>query len=431
MRLDDFDYRYILQDRIPTLQSKIDKINEKLKAAGAPLIALKVGAPEISRIDVNGEGDYLPVQKVEISREVMAPIGRIELLAATKVDPTTQFMEHRTFTKLTREEDEKVRSPVAPCFCDHCETNRLRIYIFTLKTPEGVSRVGSGCLDSFTGFNMSKWQDGYRNAVKAVEEIEVITFTEAQQHAIMPVELFLKEAIEQIGSNGYSAGYSGNYNTGLEAFSALRAKLKDVESGEIQYSPATVKKTQEVMYFIRTSDANPARRVDDYFSNLRALLQYGHLTHRQAGLLASSVISFDKEVKQVQERAKHSTRGNEFVGQVKDKLLLKNLVVDGAYIKDGEWGPKTEIDLYDDKGIYYRWNATGVVELEKGETVHVAGTLSKHSQFYSNKFGKEMFQNNITRCKFHTLDEIEELIATPVKVKKTRKAKEIDESPSP
>lgn len=431
MRNRDFDHHYILQDRMPTLQSKIDKLNEKLKAAGAPLITLKLGEPEVRRIDPEGNGDYMPVRRVEVSREVLAPIGRIELLAATKIDPTTQFMEHRTFTKLTRAEDEKVRSPIAPCFCDHCETNRLRIYIYTLKTPEGVSRVGSGCLDSFAGFSMSKWQEAYKAAVKTVEEIEAITFTDAQEHTVIPVDLFLREAVVQIEANGYRNGYSGGYHTGGETFTVLRAKLKEIEDGEIEYSPQTVKKADEIKAFIISSQLNPVKRADDYYSNLRALLDFGHLTHRQAGLLASSVISHEKEMRQVQEQAKMAGVANAFYGSPKDKVKLKNLKVDGVYPKDGQWGPKTEIVMYDEQGHMFKWNATGLFDLKKGQTVHLTGTLAKHENWTSHKLGKEMFQNTVSHCKFHSLEEIEALIVTPVKVKKPRKARELDDSPSP
>lgn len=431
MRNRDFDHYFILQDRMPTLQAKIDRLNEKLRSAGAPLIVLKVGAPEVRRTDLANNGDYMKVSKVEISREVLAPIGKIELLAATKIDPTTQFMEHRTFTKLTRAEDEKVRSPVAPCFCDHCETNRLRIYIYTLKTPEGVSRVGSGCLDSFAGFSMSKWQESYRAAIKAAEEIEEITFTAAEEHAVIPVDLFLREAVSQIEANGYKNGYSGGFHTGNETFTALRFKLKELEDGELSFTPETVKRANEVKKFIIDSQANPAKRVDDYYSNLRALVDFGYLTHRQSGLLASSVISYDKEFKLAQEQAKKAGMANEFYGQPKDKLLLKNLTVEGAYPKDTQWGTQTEIVMYDQENRLFKWKATGYFELKQGQTVHLSGTLSQHRQYTSNKYNKEMFENTVTRCKFHTLEEIDELLAAPVKVKKPRKKVELDDSPSP
>lgn len=431
MRNRDFDHYFILKDRMPTLQAKIDKLNEKLLAAGAPPIILKIGTPEVRRTDAAESGDYMSVQKVEISREVFAPIGKIELLAATKIDPTTQFMEHRTFTKLTRAEDEKVRSPVAPCFCDHCETNRLRIYIYTVKTAEGVSRIGSGCLDSFAGFSMSKWQEAYKAAIKATEEVEAITFTDAEAHVVIPVDQFLKEAVDQIEANGYRNGYSGGYHTGAETFRALRLKLKELEDGALTYSPQTEKRANDVKAFIIDSQMNPAKRVDDYYSNLRALLDFGHLTHRQAGLLSSAIITYDKEFKLAQEQAQKAGIGNAFFGQPKDKLLLKNLTVDGAYQKDGDWGAKTEIVLHDQQGNLFKWVATGLIDLEKGQTVHLSGTLKEHRQYTSNKYNKEMFENRITRCTFHTLEEIEALIAAPVKVKKPRKAKALDDAPSP
>lgn len=431
MRNRDFDYYYILQDRVPTLQAKIARLNEKLKSANAPLIEIGISTPEIRRAGSTVSDEYMSVVKVDISRAVEAPIGRLELLAQTKIDPTTQFMEHRTFTTLSKEEDEKIRKPVAPCFCDHCETNRMRIYIYTLKTPEGISRVGSGCLDSFAGFSMSKWQDAYASVVKAVEDASEITFTDAQEHAVIPVHIFIQEAIEQINKSGYQNGYSGGYSTGVDTFVALRAKLSDIESGSIKYAPETVKKATEIMEFIINSELNPVKRANDYYSNLRELLKFGHLTHRQAGLLASSIISHDKEMAQAKSVQSMQDIANNHYGTIGDKVFLKNLRVEGAYPKDTKFGTSTEITLYDDQGHMFRWYASGYHELKKDQLVNLSGKIVEHKTWHSNKFDKDMAQNTLKFCKFHTLEEIEELIATPPKVKKPRKAKEMDDSPAP
>lgn len=430
MRNRDFDHSYILQNRMPALQAKIDKINEKLKSAMAPLIVMTVSGPEIRRYDAK-QGDYMSVMRVDLSRELQAPIGKIELLAATKIDPTTQFMEHRTFTKLTPEENDKIRNPLAPCLCDHCETNRLRVNIYTLKTSEGVKRVGSGCLDNFTGFKMIRWQEAYSSAVKAVEEAEQITFTDAAEHTVIPVETFLCEAIDQIAQSGYQSGYNGSYSTGMETFAVLRAKLLEVDGPEISYSPQTKAKAAEIKAFIIDSELNPIKRANDYYSNLRGLLNFGYLTVRQSGLLSSSIVSHDKEMAQLKEQSLKSTLGNTFYGTEGEKVLLKSLRVDNAYSDPNSQWAKTKITMYDDQGHMFVWNASGFIEVKKESIVNISGTLTKHNAWESKRLGKTMYENTLKFCKFHTLEEIEELIATPVKVKKPRKTKALEDSPSP
>jgi hypothetical protein len=434
MSKNETEVHYILQDRLPALEAKINKINDKLKAAGIPQLVIDVSGPEVKKIDTASTGDYMSVYTVSVSREVMAPVGRVELLAETKIDPVTEWMEHTTFTKLTPAEHKKVTEPVSACFCDHCEKNQLRIYIYTVKSPLGISRVGSGCLDNYTGFSpgkMGKWQEAYKKAVSAVEEVEAITFTDVEQHAILPVDLFLMEAVEQIQGRGYQGGYNGQFHTGSETFSALRAKLQDTENPTPSYSPTTAKKAKDVQEFLVGTQLDPAKRVDDYYRNLRSLLEFGHLTWRQAGLLASSIVSFDKEISQAKERAKAAGMANAYIGVVGEKLILKNLRVESAYADSGQWGATTDFQFYDEEGHLFRWNASGSFDIKRGETVHIEGKLTKHREWTSHKLGKQMLENTLTRCKFHTLEEIEELIANPPKAKKPRKAQVLNDTPTP
>jgi hypothetical protein len=86
--------------------------------------------------------------------------------------------------------------------------------------------------------------------------------------------------------------------------------------------------------------------------------------------------------------------------------------------------------MYDEENRLFVWEASGLKDIKVGETVNVAGTMKAPDKFYSQKHGKEMVKNVITRCTFHTLEELEELAKKPApKAKKAKAA--LEESPAP
>ena len=456
MKITGVEQHYILQSRWPAIKAKIDKINARLKAEHAPELNIQVSEPEFRKSGADKIGGLMSVVRVDISRVVDAPIGKVELLAETKVDlkllknpiknpiellarttvdADSELMLHTTYTTLSSEEEELITgSRKDPCFCDHCQTDRPRIYIYTVRTDEGIKRVGSGCLETFSGFKMQNWQKAYASVNKLLDDAQEISFSDAPLHVVVPVDLLLCEAIETIQARGYRSGYAGEISTGVEAFEELRLKLIASETLDIPYPEATRAKAKEVKDFIIDSELNPAKRANDYYRNLRLLLSFGYATVRQAGLLTSGVISQEKEAAQELERKKHAGVANEFYGKAGDKVLLKNLVVDDVYPSFGKFGPKTKVTMYDEQKRMFVWEASGHKDIEKGSIVNVAGILKEPETFYSGKLAKEMCKNVIKNCTFHTLEEIEELANKPApkaRVKRTKAAPELSESPAP
>jgi hypothetical protein len=452
MKITGVEQHYILHSRWSGIKAKIDKINAKLRADHAPELNIQVSEPEFRKTGRDGNGDIMSMVKVDISRVVDAPIGRIELLAETKVDihkiaqnkeiellaettidPDTDLMLHTTYTTLTQEEEQLITGHRKDaCFCDHCQTSRPRIYIYTVRTQEGIIRVGSGCLETFSGFKMQNWQKAYASALKLLDEAQSISFTDAPLHAVVPVQLLLCEAIETIDSRGYRSGYAGEISTGMEAFEDLRIKLIDANSMTLQYPQATLDKAKKVTDFIIDSELTPEKRVSDYYRNLRLLMNYGHATVRQAGLLASSVIALAKEEAQEAERKKSAGLANELFGKEGDKVILKNLRIDDVYPRPSKYGGvSTRISMYDEENRLFVWEASGEKDCKVGDIVNVAGTMKEPQKFYSHKHGKDMLKNVITRCTFHTLEELEELAKKPApKTKRVKKAVQ-DEEPTP
>lgn len=425
--------RYVLQTRMPLLQQRIDAINEKLKAAKAPLIEMSITGPFVQRIHFGLYSRLLPVMKVELNRELDGPKGEVKVLALSTVDKTTQWMEHKTFTKLTPEQDMQVRLTDTPCLCDHCGTNRIRVYMYTLETQDGIKRVGSGCVDEFAGLSIRSWQAAYAKAEESIEKYSEIDFSVVDDHSVVPVLEFLKESIMHVKEHGYLTFNESGRSSGFEAFQALGDRM-DAEGESPTYPPEVVAKAKAVRDHILTSAADPQRRDKDYWCNLISLVEYGHLTMRQSSLLCSSIKSYETHLKKLALPAQGAVIANEHVGTVGERIPLKNMRVTYVDPELGEYGWKTEITMYDEKNRLFKWNASGTFDLKAGDTVHLVGTIAKPKTFYSNKYEKTMFQNNLQRCKFHTLEEIDEIIEKAKNPKPKRRVKvptpEVDTQPA-
>lgn len=423
MRLKENEERFILESALPLLRAKIDKINEKLQTAKVPLISMTAGEPHIRKFRSGMFFGGLPVVKVELSRAVTAPIGEVKVLALTKVDNKTEFMEHKTFTKLTPEQDEKIRLPEAPCLCEHCNRNQPRVYIYTLETPDGVKRVGSGCVEGYTGFNFKIWQAAYEKAVEAVDKYVEIDFAAVQAHSVLPVDAFMCEVALQTEKFGYQTRADHGISTGQESFSELTLKLDALEAGEYSYPREIIELVEKVKDFFRETEFDVAKRDIDYYANLRALMQFGHLTTRQASLLGSTIVHYQSQMAKKATVKAGQELGNEFFGTVKDRIPLKNLKVDSVWTDHGQFGLTTKITMFDDKNRMFVWKASGGFDVKSGDVVHLVGTIAKHETWYSKKLGKDMHENSLQRCKFHTLEEIDELISAANSPKAKRKAK--------
>jgi hypothetical protein len=122
--------------------------------------------------------------------------------------------------------------------------------------------------------------------------------------------------------------------------------------------------------------------------------------------------------------AKGTNLANEHFGTEGERIPLKNLQVASAYADEGRYGWQTKITFYDEKNRLFEWNAAGRIDLKAGETVHLVGTLGKHETFESKKYEKIMYKNTLKRCKFHSLEEIDEIIEKGKNPKPKRRAKE-------
>jgi len=422
----------LLVDKVPLLTERIEKINQRLMQSGAPLIEVQVGEPRVTNGRVHGvEGVHLTTCEVTLKRNVHAPIGDVKLLGKTQIDPTSRFMSHTFYSDINDQQREHFENPTHPCHCDHCGTQRNRSIIFLFETADGIFRVGSGCADDFAGLQIKRWAAAYAEATAEVEKYSHINLSEVRSQVVFSVEDFLRESALIIDTMGYhSAKEYGLNGTGFITYESLIEKAD--ENGDIKftYPDEILSMVERVKTYIHDSELRAEDRNNDYFVNLRNLLNFGYMTQKQAGQLSSTVRSLQIfEAKQ--ERAQKSQGlANHHVGVVGERDLIKNLRVD-AFYQSGEFDemPYTKIHYFDPDQNLIIWKRSGIHSPVIGEVVNLMATVNDHKTWYSKKYGKEVKETRVSRCKELTPEQVAEYEEKKAK-KLAREARKSSQSAS-
>jgi hypothetical protein len=422
----------LLVDKIPLLQERIDKINDRLKASGAPAIQMQIGEPRVTGGDKHGiQGVCLTTAEVTLSRDVSAPIGQVKLLGKTQIDPSSRFMSHTFYSQIDDQQREHFENPMHPCHCDHCGTQRNRSVIFLFETADGIFRVGSGCADDFAGLQIKRWATAYADACAEVEKFCQISLNEAQTHVVFKVDDFLREAALVIDTMGYhSAKEYGLNGSGYVAYESLIDKAD--ENGEIHfaYSPEILATVDKVKAYIHDSEFRPEDRNNDYFVNLRNLLTFGYLTQKQAGQLSSAVRSLQIYESKQAKAEENQGLANHHVGVKGERDVLKNLRIDAFYHSGPEeFHPHTKIHFFDEDRNLIIWKKSGYHEPTIGEVVNLLATVNDHKSWYSKKYGKEVKETRVSRCVELTPEQVLEHEEKKAK-KLAREAKKAAQSSS-
>ena len=422
--------RKVLAEKLPPLLSKVERVNEKLKAGGLPIIQVTHGAAAITDVNIPGTGTArLPMIEITIAREAPSPTaGYVQLLAKSTIEKHlgAETLQHRTYGDLTDEQRERVEKPANAAACDHCTSNRNRSYIFTLDTPGGIMRVGNGCLKLFLGFEMSRWATALNEVIEEADKLSKISFREVNENEVIPLRLFLSEAIKQIALSGYQKRETG-YPTGEMTFQTCQALIcEDPDPAE---DPGLRDQVSDVINYIKDSEYRESDKNKDYFVNLRTMIDVANLTRRQANLVASAIPSFTRYQAEIQRAEANKGFAETFIGEVGERMLFKNLTVKSVKLGSNDYGYTTTFWMTNEEGAYFKWKASGHYEMEEGGSISVSGSIKEHDKFHSSWYGKEVMCNILTRCKILSPEDVLALESKKPRKKRAAPAKTDDLQP--
>jgi hypothetical protein len=141
-------------------------------------------------------------------------------------------------------------------------------------------------------------------------------------------------------------------------------------------------------------------QTSDYALNFKVAVQRSINPARTAGLVASDVIAYAREIEHA-EKAKSERAArpeSTYFGEIGKRYDLTGKIFFVRHI-EGEYGTTTLLGFVDEEGRMFKWFASGGRDFEVGEKVALKGTVKKHEDYKGEK------GTVLTWCKVQALKE--------------------------
>lgn len=412
----------IPENRIERMREKVNKINERLvKNKLSPVIA-EFGEVAINKIKTT-TGNFVDIKSsiLKIHRETLDKHNRpLAVVAHTSLNQVTDVMSHTFYGEVTALEAQQINTPDDRKKCDHCNTSRPRINIYTIRNDEGFMRVGSGCMKdvAFDGFD--KWIKAVDAIKDAAEAASTINLLDIEGMALVRVDDYLKAAVEHLEENEYEPDRIHGVGSAFLVFSEQLAE-SDLPAGQRkQYAPEIIAKANAITTHYKTYRSRPEDAANSFMINVNNLLDDGWLTVSLARKIMGAVAGYKKYEARLKQQLASAHVGAKHYGAVKEKFVARGLHVDYVDESYGQFGLTTLIKMSNAEGLLFQYRKTGETDIAKGDVVNLAGTVKKQSSWYSGFHGKDVKVTEVTRCTFPTDEELLEAEAAASKKQSKR-----------
>lgn len=159
---------------------------------------------------------------------------------------------------------------------------------------------------------------------------------------------------------------------------------------------------------------------DEYAEQCKMIAERGWITEKTAGVAASMYNGPRKPEKDYS--------GSQYQGTVEERMIFKNLTVDMAFEREGDYGMSTIYKFVDAKDNVYTWFASGCGQFRKGEVIPaLKATVKAHEEY------KGVKQTILSRASVYDVAEEaakKEAKKVAAKAKKAAKKAEATEAPA-
>lgn len=286
--------------------------------------------------------------------------------------------------------------------CEHCGTVRYRIDTYLVQRPGGdIKPVGSTCLKDYIGHQNPEAVFYYLDALRSVMDDEDGFFGGAGGERLISVPVLLTHTAAMIRLHGWtprSQDHTGGATADRALFNmeAQAGKERDKYGNPLWVDPteADAAAGAEALTWVRSLDENRVQK-SDYLSNLSIACTLDAIQRRQAGIVASAMSAYLRDLADVEKRAQERADRPEsqFVGEVGARL--RNLTLTVTFVKylESQFGTTTLVALTDQQGNAFKWFGSGYHDLKPGEAVTLTGTVKGHEMYQGER------QTVLTRCK--------------------------------
>jgi hypothetical protein len=273
-----------------------------------------------------------------------------------------------------------------------------------LLTPGGeLKRIGRNCLADFL-----RTED----AAKALrvwdllrKEIVAGGYDEYSSggRASMDTEHYLAHVCACIRVDGWTSKARANsverQPTALQAFAAMGSRPQDARAAarwqEVQ--PTDADRAEAVAVIAWGQELAVRSSLPDYLHNVRVALSLPYLGSKAAGLVASAVVAYRKDLEFAVKATERAAKPlGSHVGAVGERIELE-LTVTRVRSSSSNWGATTILALEDAAGNELVWFATGNREFNAGDRVRGKATVKNHSEY------KGRPQTALTRAAFEVV----------------------------
>jgi hypothetical protein len=141
--------------------------------------------------------------------------------------------------------------------------------------------------------------------------------------------------------------------------------------------------------WIRQYD-NDGRPMSDYEHNLITVCKADHIRRRSAGIAAALLITHQVHLSRELERA--SAKPSVHIGEVGDKVTLKEVLVTQCFENSGTYGISFTYIMKAPSGAVFKWTTKNNV-MDQGTSYKIVGTVKDHAEY------RGVPQTILTRCK--------------------------------
>jgi hypothetical protein len=383
------------------LEEKVQKLNKRANKIGCPELQLKVLNEELVDEMVPAPSYAIDGQMEKSGRKIK--MFEIELVGDPVRINGWEFLAALTHTvegNLIRQTpiaieqklgiNEKYRT--ASNNCDHCKMDRPRKNTYIVRNIETgeIKQVGSTCLVDFLGHCDPSVIEHHFNSLDAAEDID---YGKGQRNDFyISLHHYLEHVCTMIRVNGWVSSKVAYEEAKTSTATRAWSNMFLSQGGE-KLEPITDDDKQLAEKVIAWGKTLKDRTDNsDYFHNLSVLFQLDYVDDKSLGLIASSVVVYQKEVEKVIEKAKGPKFVSEHFGEVGKRAVYSLTLLGCKVLEGGEYGPTFFYRFVDEKNHVAVWFASNDIGVEVGEVVTLKATVKKHDEY------KGMKQTVLTRC---------------------------------
>lgn len=404
-----------LEVKIPTrnisyLQAKLNKLNKRASKLGCPPVLFE-DTGTIVKV-ATGELDSLD-RPIMIEAHIIKVFGEAPQINGWSFIGTIEHDATGNMLRSIPGEEMPPKFRTTERFCDHCQKIRTRQHTYIVKNEAGeYKQVGRQCLKDFLGGHQSperiaKHAEWLMDLSASIDDEEG-NFSAVGRHEFsFDIETYLAWTAYFIENKGWlsrskqreqiesALDYIGEPTADL-ALRALdpREKADDRELRYVKPSDVNMETGKKALKWCR-EELSPTitDQSNEYEYNLAQACTREDVTYRNAGLVASVIISWKKAMDLFEKRQKVAKEFEEsnYVGEPKERLTLTVKVLK-IFSVDGLYGPTHIHRMIDEAGNIFIWFAK-TEPLNEEETYKIKGTVKSHEIY------RDIKQTTLTRCR--------------------------------